>query len=63
MEYRGDTEREAKVRADFRRTMRAFSDEALAFQDTIIRGGIAREECDREIARRLTFLWAQKGRR
>ncbi len=41
-----------KYRADIRRTMRHFSDQALRLQDSIIRGGIDREECDREIMRR-----------
>ncbi len=41
-----------QYRVDVRRTMRRFSDQALRFQDSIIHGGIDREECDREIMRR-----------
>lgn len=47
-----DTPRVAAYRAEVRRTMRAFSDEALRFQDSVIIGGIDREECNRELARR-----------
>lgn len=46
-------ETHADYRERIRETMQAFSDEALAFQDIRIVGGIDREECDREIARRL----------
>ena len=38
----------AKIRASFGR----MSDQALAFQSRVIRGGIDREEVDREINRR-----------
>jgi hypothetical protein len=63
-EPKGDTmtqisDRAQKVHDEYRQqvreTMQAFSDQALAFQDSIIRGGIDREECDREIARRRGF--------
>lgn len=42
----------AEYREQARRTFQQFSDQALLFQDTIIRGGIDREECDRELNRR-----------
>lgn len=41
-------------RAQVRRTMQAFSDEALAYQAGIIVGGIDREELERELERRST---------
>jgi hypothetical protein len=41
-----------EYRTQVRRTFQKFSDEALAFQDARIIGGIDREECDREKARR-----------
>lgn len=44
--------RQEKYRAEVRRTMQMFSDEALRYQDARIIGGIDREECDREIRRR-----------
>jgi hypothetical protein len=44
--------RRAAYRAQVRETMQRFSDQALAYQDSIIRGGIDREECDRELRRR-----------
>lgn len=49
---RAGSERLAQYRAEIRRTFQAFSDEALAYQDARIVGGIDREECDREKARR-----------
>ncbi len=42
----------AKYRMQTRRTMQLFSDQALRLQDSIIRGGVDREECDREITLR-----------
>jgi hypothetical protein len=39
-------------RDQIRRTFKAFSDAALAFQSERIIGGVDREECDRELARR-----------
>ena len=45
--------RNEDYRQQVRQTMQAFSDEALAYQDRIIIGGIDREECDREIERRM----------
>jgi hypothetical protein len=58
-----EQERQAKLdayRAQTRRTMQAFSDQALCFQDSIIIGGIDREECDREIMRRLAVKHYQE---
>ncbi len=43
---------EKSYRESVRETMRAFSDEALAFQSSVIVGGIDRQECDLEIRRR-----------
>ncbi len=45
-------ERMAAYRLQVRETMGYFSDQALRYQSSIIRGGIDREECDREIVRR-----------
>lgn len=42
----------AEYRAQARKTMQAFSDQALEFQSARIVGGIDREECDREMLRR-----------
>lgn len=39
-------------RLQVRETFQRFSDQALAFQSSIIRGGIDRQECDRELERR-----------
>ena len=47
-----DSPRVAAYRAEVRETMRQFSDAALAYQDARIIGGIDREECNREMARR-----------
>ena len=43
---------ESTYRSEVRQTFRALSDEALAYQSSIIVGGVDREECDREVARR-----------
>lgn len=50
-----ESERVAKYRAEVRATMQRFSDQALAYQDARIIGGIDREECDREIMRRASL--------
>lgn len=39
-------------RKQIRRTCQAMSDQALMYQNSVTRGGIDREEVDREIARR-----------
>lgn len=44
--------REGAYRVEIRSTLRSLSDEALRYQDGIVRGGIDREEIDAEIARR-----------
>lgn len=46
-------------RQQVRKTFQSMSDQALAFQSSIIRGGIDREECDREMTRRriLSQTW------
>lgn len=44
--------RELRYRLQVRGTFESMSDEALAFQSSVIVGGIDREEVDREIARR-----------
>lgn len=44
--------RNERYRAQVRETFKRLSDKALGYQDAVIRGGIDREECDREIARR-----------
>ena len=45
----------AAYRQQVRETFQKFSDQALAFQNARIIGGIDREECDRELARRRGF--------
>jgi hypothetical protein len=47
-----EAQRLQDYRAQVRETMQAFSDQALASQSARIIGGVDREECDRELARR-----------
>jgi hypothetical protein len=51
-EYRTDTPAASEYRRLVRDTFRKMSDRALAYQSSVIVGGIDREEVDREIARR-----------
>ena len=45
-------EKMAKYRQQARETFQKMSDQALFFQNTVVRGGIDREELDREMNRR-----------
>jgi len=53
-----EAERQKAYRAQVRKTFQAFSDQALEFQSARIVGGIDREECDRELARRAAW-WSR----
>ena len=52
----------ASYRAEIRETVQRMSNEALAFQDRRVRGGIDREELDRELARRAGRWTVSNGR-
>lgn len=41
-----------QYREEVRKTFQSMSDQALSFQDSVVRGGIDRQELDREINRR-----------
>ena len=46
-----------------RETLQQMSDEALAFQNTVVHGGVDRVELDRELARRSKLAYNLDNRR